>query len=193
MKKPCEKAFKPRNIFSFPVISSAKLSKHEPAYIVCLVLRYLVLLPLYLSVTNRQSSVKQIRNKRTNRRFTRFQATTAYGSKSKMADNLGVLDFDINSRRKGRLSGKIAVITAAAQGIGRATAIEFANEGAHVLATDINEEKLSELGAIPGIATRRLDVTKTDDIEKLAADTERLDILFNCAGITLTSRSTDEN
>ena len=68
------------------------------------------------------------------------------------------------------------MITAAAQGIGRATAIEFANEGAHVLATDINEEKLSELGAIPGIATRRLDVTKTDDIEKLAADTERLDI-----------------
>ena len=88
--------------------------------------------------------------------------------------------------RGGRLSGKIAVLTAAAQGIGRATAIEFAKEGARVIATDVNEDKLSELSAIPGIETRKLDVTDKDAIEKLADDFVRIDILFNCAG-TLTS------
>ncbi len=85
--------------------------------------------------------------------------------------------------RKGRLSGKIAILTAAAQGIGRATAIEFAKEGARVIATDINEDKLSELNAIPGIETRALDVTDKEAIEKLAADFVRIDVLFNCAGI----------
>lgn len=84
--------------------------------------------------------------------------------------------------REGRLSGKIAVLTAAAQGIGRATAIEFAKEGARVIATDINEDKLFELNDIPGIETRPLDVTDSNAIEKLADDFIRIDILFNCAG-----------
>ena len=85
--------------------------------------------------------------------------------------------------REGRLSGKIAIVTAAAQGIGRATAIEFAKEGARVIATDINEDKLSELSPIPGIETRTLDVTDKEAIKKLADDFIRIDILFNCAGI----------
>ena len=85
--------------------------------------------------------------------------------------------------REGRLTGKIAVVTAAAQGIGRATAIEFANEGARVIATDINEDKLRELNEIPGIETRKLDVTDKEAIRKLADDFVKVDILFNCAGI----------
>ena len=85
--------------------------------------------------------------------------------------------------KEGRLPGKIAIVTAAAQGIGRATAIEFAKEGARVIATDINEDKLSELSAIPGIETRTLDVTDKEAIKKLADDFKRIDILFNCAGI----------
>jgi 2-keto-3-deoxy-L-fuconate dehydrogenase len=84
----------------------------------------------------------------------------------------------------GRLRGKSAVVTAAAQGIGRAAALAFAAEGAAVLATDINEEKLGELGkAGEGrIATHRLDVTKADEIASLAAAQGAVDILLNCAG-----------
>lgn len=88
-------------------------------------------------------------------------------------------------RQEGRLSGKIAILTAAAEGIGRATAIEFAKEGARVIATDINEDKLSELNEIAGIETRTLDVTDKEAIAKLADDFVRIDILFNCAGILL--------
>ena len=87
--------------------------------------------------------------------------------------------------REGRLSRKVAIVTAAAQGIGRATAIEFAKEGARVIATDINENKLSELSPIPGIETRKLDVTDKEAISKLADDFIRIDILFNCAGMIL--------
>ena len=87
--------------------------------------------------------------------------------------------------REGRLSRKVAIVTAAAQGIGRATAIEFAKEGARVIATDINEDKLSELSPIPGIETRKLDVTDKEAISKLADDFIRIDILFNCAGMIL--------
>ena len=83
---------------------------------------------------------------------------------------------------EGRLSGKIAVVTAAAQGIGRATAIEFAKEGARVIATDINEEKLAQLNSVQGIETRKLDVSDKTAIERFARDIEKLDILFNCAG-----------
>lgn len=81
----------------------------------------------------------------------------------------------------GRLAGKRALVTAAAQGIGRATALAFAAEGASVLATDIAEDKLAPLtGAL--IATRRLDVTDDDAIGALAAELGPLDVLFNCAG-----------
>jgi 2-keto-3-deoxy-L-fuconate dehydrogenase len=81
-----------------------------------------------------------------------------------------------------RLEGKTAVVTAAAQGIGRASAIAFAREGATVIATDINEAKLKELGSLPNIRTRKLDVLDADAIKAFAKDAGAVDILFNCAG-----------
>lgn len=83
----------------------------------------------------------------------------------------------------GRLDGKIAVLTAAGQGIGRATALAFAREGAKVIATDINADLLKKLAEdCPGIETRVLDVTKTEDVKAFAATVEKIDILFNVAG-----------
>jgi 2-keto-3-deoxy-L-fuconate dehydrogenase len=81
----------------------------------------------------------------------------------------------------GRLDGKRALVTAAAQGIGRATALAFAAEGASVLATDIAEDKVADL-AEAFVATRRLDVTDSQAIAALADELGPLDILFNCAG-----------
>lgn len=83
----------------------------------------------------------------------------------------------------GRLAGKIALVTAAGQGIGRATANAFADEGAVVWATDINEQLLPALSHDRhGIRTRRLDVLKAQDIADFAAEIGTVDILFNCAG-----------
>jgi 2-keto-3-deoxy-L-fuconate dehydrogenase len=81
----------------------------------------------------------------------------------------------------GRLEGKTAFITAAAQGIGRATVLAFAQEGARVVATDINQAKLAELG--PGVTTQVLDVTDAEAVRAAIAAAGPLDILFNCAGI----------
>jgi 2-keto-3-deoxy-L-fuconate dehydrogenase len=78
-----------------------------------------------------------------------------------------------------RLSNKIALVTAAGQGIGRATALAYAREGARVIATDINPALLTGL---EGCATRQLDVTDPDAIAALAAELGGVDILFNCAG-----------
>src|SRR5277367_2110627 len=87
------------------------------------------------------------------------------------------------SQMSGRLAGKKALVTAAGQGIGRATAIAFADEGAVVWATDINETALAALKHDrPDIQTRRLDVLKTKDVADLAAEVGALDVLFNCAG-----------
>ena len=83
----------------------------------------------------------------------------------------------------GRLAGKIAFLTAAGQGIGRATALAFADEGAVVWATDINDQLLAALShERPSIRTRRLDVLKAQDIADCAAEVGAIDILFNCAG-----------
>uniref|UniRef100_A0A672QA40 Dehydrogenase/reductase SDR family member 6 n=1 Tax=Sinocyclocheilus grahami TaxID=75366 RepID=A0A672QA40_SINGR len=82
----------------------------------------------------------------------------------------------------GRLDGKVIVLSAAAQGIGKASAIAFAKEGAQVTATDINGEKLKELDGIPGIKTKVVDVTKKDQVEALAKDFDYVDVLFNVAG-----------
>ncbi|XP_038648922.1 3-hydroxybutyrate dehydrogenase type 2-like [Scyliorhinus canicula] len=82
----------------------------------------------------------------------------------------------------GRLDGKVIILSAAAQGIGRACAIAFGREGARVIATDINEEKLKELEQYSGIETKVLDVTQKDQVEKLAKEIEKIDVLFNCAG-----------
>jgi 2-dehydro-3-deoxy-L-fuconate 4-dehydrogenase len=78
-----------------------------------------------------------------------------------------------------RIAGKIAVVTAAGHGIGRATAAMFAREGATVIATDIDEPALS---SIPNVTTRRLDVTDREAIRRAAADIGAIDVLFNCAG-----------
>ncbi|PHR24285.1 MAG: NAD(P)-dependent oxidoreductase [Hoeflea sp.] len=77
---------------------------------------------------------------------------------------------------------KTVLVTAAGQGIGRATALAFAAAGARVTATDINETTLSELDGKPGITTRRLDVLSTEDIATVVADTGPVDVLFNGAG-----------
>ena len=77
-----------------------------------------------------------------------------------------------------RLSGKTAFVTAAAQGIGRATALAFAAEGAQVIATDLNETKLAEIAG-HGIRTMALDVLDSAAVRAAAMP---VDILFNCAG-----------
>ena len=81
----------------------------------------------------------------------------------------------------GRLAGKTAFITAAGQGIGRATALAFAREGATVWATDVNEKLLSDLPK-EGLKTRALDVLDEMAIQKAAAEVGAVDVLFNCAG-----------
>ena len=82
----------------------------------------------------------------------------------------------------GRLQGKSALVTAAAQGIGRATALAFAREGAAVIATDLNQDKLAEIASTPGIVMRRLDVTDESAIQTLAREITSPNILVNCAG-----------
>jgi 2-keto-3-deoxy-L-fuconate dehydrogenase len=77
-----------------------------------------------------------------------------------------------------RLKGKVALLTAAAAGIGRATAEAFAQEGARAIATDIN---LAGLGGLSG-DLRQLDVRSTEAVEALAREVGPVDILFNCAG-----------
>ncbi|MDT8893071.1 SDR family oxidoreductase [Halomonas sp. I1] len=81
-----------------------------------------------------------------------------------------------------RLRDKTALVTAAAQGIGRATALRFAAEGARVIATDLDTDKLEELAATDNVETRCLDVRDTAAIKALSADLPTLDVLFNCAG-----------
>ncbi|MCX7382094.1 MAG: SDR family oxidoreductase [Alphaproteobacteria bacterium] len=80
-----------------------------------------------------------------------------------------------------RLAGKTAIVTAAAQGIGRATALAFAAEGAEVYATDLNAAKVAEITG-PGIKTGALDVMDPKAIAALAEWLGPVDILFNCAG-----------
>ncbi|UES59543.1 SDR family oxidoreductase (plasmid) [Roseibium aggregatum] len=77
---------------------------------------------------------------------------------------------------------KTVLVTAAGQGIGRATALAFAARGAKVVATDINETALSELEGSAGIETRRLDVLKDTNVQTVVAETGPVDVLFNGAG-----------
>jgi 2-keto-3-deoxy-L-fuconate dehydrogenase len=83
----------------------------------------------------------------------------------------------------GRLTGKRCLITAAAQGIGRETALAFAREGATVIATDINQAPLASLAAeAPNVELRRLDVTDPKAIAACIAAAGAVNVLFNCAG-----------
>lgn len=82
----------------------------------------------------------------------------------------------------GRLQGKTALITAAGQGIGRATVEAYLREGAHVIATDINADSLAALALLPGCSVHTLDVTDVTAIGALVATAGAVDILFNCAG-----------
>jgi 2-keto-3-deoxy-L-fuconate dehydrogenase len=83
--------------------------------------------------------------------------------------------------KQGRLAGKAALVTAAGQGIGRATALAMAAEGAEVFATDVNAETLAELDATDGVTTFTLDVMDEASIVEGVARAAP-DILFNCAG-----------
>ena len=91
----------------------------------------------------------------------------------------------------GRLQGKRAFITAAAQGIGRAGAEAFAREGAEVIATDINGDKLAELKGVPGITVQKLDVLNGSAIEALPGEIGAVDVLYNVAGYVHTGTILD--
>lgn len=79
------------------------------------------------------------------------------------------------------MQDKTALVTAAAQGIGRASAVALAQAGARVVATDINEATLVQ-HQVAGIEVRRLDVLDGGGVNTLVAELGRVDILFNCAG-----------
>ena len=82
-----------------------------------------------------------------------------------------------------RLENKNIVVTAAGQGIGRATAIVFHNEGANVIATDINDKTLETLNKeYPNIKVKNLDSTNKQAIEKFSASLNKVDVLFNAVG-----------
>lgn len=81
-----------------------------------------------------------------------------------------------------KLKDKTALITAAGQGIGRATTELFVAEGAQVIACDINDEALAELAKLNGVTTLKLDVTDAQAVEEAVSDLPPLNVLFNCAG-----------
>lgn len=84
--------------------------------------------------------------------------------------------------KMGKLEGNVILLSAAAQGIGRASALAFAAEGAIVHATDINFEKLKEIESPGKIFIHKLDVTKKNEIEELVKSIGDVDVLFNVAG-----------
>jgi len=88
----------------------------------------------------------------------------------------------MTSPQTGRLQGKTALITAAGQGIGRATVEAYVREGARVIAADINAELLAQLARDTGCETRLLDVTNADAVRDAVAAAGPLQVLFNGAG-----------
>src|SRR5690349_4022609 len=81
-----------------------------------------------------------------------------------------------------RLQGKTVLVTAAGQGMGRASALALAAEGAEVWATDVNEKLLAAYDGVEGVHAQRLDVLDKAAIAKTVAAMPALDVLFNCAG-----------
>ena len=83
----------------------------------------------------------------------------------------------------GRLEGKKIIVTAAGQGIGKATAIAFHNEGAHVIATDLNEKTLADLNKVyPNIKIKTLDSTDNKAILDFVKTLDEVNVLFNAVG-----------
>lgn len=82
----------------------------------------------------------------------------------------------------GPLHGQVAVVTAAGQGIGRASAIALQHAGAEVIATDVSADLLDDLATATGMAVRRLDVLDAAAVRSMLGSIERIDVLFNCAG-----------
>ncbi|HVL58887.1 MAG TPA: SDR family oxidoreductase [Burkholderiaceae bacterium] len=82
----------------------------------------------------------------------------------------------------GRLQGKVALVTAAGQGIGRASAVAMAAEGANVIATDVDPQLLESLPKLDGLKSAKLDVLDDAAIASLIGSMPKLDVLFNCAG-----------
>ena len=82
-----------------------------------------------------------------------------------------------------RLHGKTALVTAAGQGIGRASALALAAEGAEVWATDVDAALLERYAGVANVRVARLDVLDRAAIGALFATLPRVDVLFNCAGI----------
>jgi len=82
-----------------------------------------------------------------------------------------------------RLKGKTALVTAAGQGIGRASVLAMAAEGAQVLATDVNAQLLESYAGVANVTTVRLDVMDKGAIQALVARSAPLNVLFNCAGV----------
>lgn len=83
----------------------------------------------------------------------------------------------------GKLGGKVVVVTAAGQGIGRASALAYAEAGAQVWATDINEEALATLAGSTNIETAKLDVLDSASVTAFFERIGAVDVLFNCAGV----------
>lgn len=81
-----------------------------------------------------------------------------------------------------RLNGKTALVTAAGQGIGRASVLALAAEGAQVLASDINEQLLESYAGVSNVTVSVLNVMDKLAIQNLVAHLPALDVLFNCAG-----------
>lgn len=82
-----------------------------------------------------------------------------------------------------RLQGKTALVTAAGQGIGHASALALAAEGAQVWATDVNEQLLQRFDGVANVKAARLDVLDKAAIDKFIGGLPALDVLFNCAGV----------
>jgi NAD(P)-dependent dehydrogenase (short-subunit alcohol dehydrogenase family) len=86
----------------------------------------------------------------------------------------------------GRLVGKTCLVTGAAQGIGRSATEAFLREGARVIATDLQGDKLSVFDGVVGAVTRRLDVTDAAAVDAIAAEFPEVTVLLNCAGLVAT-------
>ena len=95
-----------------------------------------------------------------------------------------------------RLEGKTVLVTAAGAGIGRASVLAMAAEGAKVWATDVNGKLLQSLAGVPGVETAVLDVLDKSAIAAIAARVGTVDVLFNCAGFVHNDtvlKATDED